>query len=332
MTLNRRTFLNVLAASTVAAGSTVSARLLASEVPLKKVRYGGSAWLGHYPAYLAMEYGYFKEAGIEQDWQNFRSTSSRMAAFMSGDLDVGCSGIVSAMALMARGAKHFSIVAIPDSFGRVEGLLVRDSIRTFKDLKGKKIGVTFASSTHTLVLDILNQAGLNLNDVTVLNVPAPELPAAIQSGQVDAAAAWTPQFDAIRKMPGISLLADDSAFSLYKTHKVTPGPDVLIASRKFIEQNGDTLRTYLKAYFRGSEQLTSDPSRAAKTLTKLTNLPESDQIEVVKGADFYSQQQQANLLKGEYVDGLQRLADILVAQKQIDKAPDVKNWVDPSFI
>ncbi|RYH64147.1 MAG: taurine ABC transporter substrate-binding protein, partial [Alcaligenaceae bacterium] len=82
MTLNRRTFLNVLAASTVAAGSTATTRLFAAEVPLKKVRYGGSAWLGHYPAFLAMEYGYFKEAGIEQDWQNFRSTSSRMAAFM----------------------------------------------------------------------------------------------------------------------------------------------------------------------------------------------------------------------------------------------------------
>ena len=330
MPMNRRTFVNVLAASSLTALPSI--RTFASEPALKKVRYGGSSWLGHYPAYLAMDYGYFKEAGIDQDWQNFRSTSSRMAAFMSGDLDIGCSGIVSAMALMARGAKHFSIVAIPDSFGRVEGLLVRDTIRDFKDLKGKKIGVTFASSTHTLVLDILQQAGLTLNDVTVLNVPAPELPAAIQSGQIDAAAAWTPQFDAIKKMPGLSLLADDSAFSLYKTHNVTPGPDVLIASRAFIEKNGDTLRTYLKAYFRGSEQLVKDPARAASSLTKLTNLNEADQLGVIKGADFYSQQQQKQLLNGEYVDGLQRLADILVAQKQIDKAPEVKNWVDPSFV
>ena len=67
---------------------------------------------------------------------------------------------------------------------------MRDGVKTLADLKGKKVGVTFASSAHLLVLNLLDQAGLKADkDVTVLNVPAPEMPAAFQSGQIDAAAA-----------------------------------------------------------------------------------------------------------------------------------------------
>ena len=101
--------------------------------------------------------------------------------------------------------------------------------------------MTFASSAHLLVLDIIAKAGLKPDEVTVLNVPAPELPAAMQTGQIDAAAAWTPQFDAIRRQPGVALLADDTHFSLYQSHKVTPGPDVLVVRRAFAEKNGDAV-------------------------------------------------------------------------------------------
>ena len=114
---------------------------------------------------------------------------------------------------------------------------MRDGVKTLADLKGKKVGVTFASSAHLLVLNLLDQAGLKADkDVTVLNVPAPEMPAAFQSGQIDAAAAWTPQFNAISAMPGARVLADDTQFSLYRDYGVTPGPDVLVARRAFLEK------------------------------------------------------------------------------------------------
>jgi taurine transport system substrate-binding protein len=249
-----------------------------------------------------------------------------------GGIDIACTGIVSAMALMARGARQFSIIGIPESFGRVEGLLGRGGIKSVADLKGKKVGVTFASSAHLLVLDVLSKAGFKDADVTVLNVPAPELPAAMQAGQIDAAAAWTPQFDAIRKQPGVSLLADDTAFSLYKSSHVTPGPDVLVVRRAFADGNKELVKTYLKAYFQACDLLRDKPDAAVQPLMKLTNLSAEDQLAAVRGADWYGAARQQELLKGPFVDGLQQLAEMLVQHKQIDKAPQVKDWVDASFI
>jgi taurine transport system substrate-binding protein len=329
MTLNRRTFLNLCASTAVMGGVAAPLKAWAAD---QQVNYGGSAWLGHYPAYLAMTDGYFKEVGINQSWQSFGTSSSRMSAVMSGGLDIAGTGVVSALALMARGAKQFSIIAIPESFGRVEGILARDNIKSIQDLKGKKLGVTFASSAHMLVLDLIAKAGMTESDVEVLNVSAPELPAAMAAGQIDAAGAWTPQFDAIRKQPGVHVLADDRQFSLYQSNKVTPGPDVLVVRKAYAEKNPDTVKAYLKAYFKANGVLHDQPEAAAKSLIALTHLSEEDQIGAIKGADWYTQAQQAEILKGSYIDGLQKLAELLVTYKQIDKAPVVKDWIDASFI
>lgn len=327
MSVNRRHFINTCAIASMAVALPPSA-LAAGQ----SVQYGGSAWLGHYPAYLAMTEGYHKDAGIEQNWQAFGTSSARMSAVMSGGIDIACTGIVSALALMSRGAKQFSIIAIPENFGRVEGIVGRSDIRNIADLKGKKLGVTFASSAHLLVLDVLDKAGLKPNDVSVLNVPAPELPAAMKAGQIDAAAAWTPQFDNILRQPGVTLLADDTKFSLYESHKVTPGPDVLVVRKAFAEKNRDVVKAYLKSYFKANDLLRQKPEDAAKSLTKLTNLSTEEQMVAIKGADWYTLAQQADILKGPYTEGLQRLAELLVTHKQIDKAPVVKDWIDASFI
>lgn len=305
--------------------------LLAQAASVREVRYGGSPWLGHYPAYLAMTEGYFKEVNIEQTWIPFATLSSRMSAFMSGDVDIGCAGIVSALALMARGAKQFSIIGIPESFGRVEGIIGRQGIKSIADLKGKKIGVTFASSTHILVLDVLAQAGMKQDDVTVLNIPGPELQAAIKTGQIDAVAAWTPHFDNILREPGATLLADDTKFSLFKSNNITPGPDVLLVRKTFAQKSPDLVKAYLSAYYKGTDVLRDKPDQAASALTKLTNLPIQEQLAAVKGADWYPASQQKSMLIGTYPEGLQKLAELLVAYKQIDKAPAVKDWIDPSF-
>src|SRR5690625_7102893 len=104
--------------------------------------------------------GVFKKDGIELGWESFGTSSGRMSALMAGNIDIAGTGAVSAIALMARGARQFYIIGVPEDFGRVEGLFVREDINSLEDLKGKSIGTTFASSAHTLVLDLLLNNGL----------------------------------------------------------------------------------------------------------------------------------------------------------------------------
>lgn len=302
---------------------------------LVKMNYGGSAWLGHYPAYLAMNSGGFEKEGIELGWESFGTSSSRMSALMAGNIDIAGTGVVSAIALMARGARQFYIIGIPEDFGRVEGLFVRDNINSLEDLKGKTIGTTFASSAHMLVLDLLKNNGyVPDKDINVINVPAPELPSAIQSNQIDAAATWTPYFNNIAAMPEMKLLADDTSFSLYQDYGVTPGPDVLVVSKSFADKNPDAVRNFAKAYFAACATLGNDPESAVDTLTTLTQLSATEQLQMIKDANWFDLEMQTDLIGGEakFITGLQRLADMLVEYDQIDKAPNISQWVNPDFI
>lgn len=325
----RRTFLKGL----ISTAGAVTLPGVVSASTSTAINYGGSAWLGHYPAYVAMKSGMFAAKGIDLKWQSFGTSSARMSALLSGGIDVACTGIVSALALMSRGSRHFSIVGTPDDFGRVEGLFARGNINSIQALKGKKIGVTFASSSHLLVLDVLTSAGLNPDkDVSLLNVPAPELATAYQAKQIDAAAVWTPHFNRVRSMPDTRLLADDTAFTLYKQYGVTPGPDVLVVRKEFASKNGDLMKRFLSAYFDACVMLRNKPEEAAKYLTELTTLSLDEQVGAVKEATWYDAAQQKALFgpSGKYVEGLQKLAEMLTTYKQIDKTPTVSDWVDVS--
>lgn len=327
----RRTFLKGVASIAGAASLPTLGIAASPEV----INYGGSSWIGHYPAYVGIKSGLFASRGLDVKWQSFGTSSARMSAILSGNIDVACTGIVSALALMSRGSRHFSIIGTPEDFGRVEGLFARSSIQSVQALKGKKIGVTFASSSHLLVLDVLAAAGIDPEkDVSLLNVPAPELAAAYQAKQIDAAAVWTPHFNRVRSMPDTKLLVDDTAFTLHKQYGVTPGPDVLVVRRDFASKNADITKKFISAYFDACVMLRTKPEQAAKFLTELTNLSLEEQIATINEATWYDAAQQKALFgpSGKYVDGLQRLAEMLTKFKQIDKTPNVREWVDVAYL
>jgi taurine transport system substrate-binding protein len=299
------------------------------------VIYGGSSWLGHYPAWVGMEMGTFKDNGLGVLFQRFYASSGRMGSLVAGDLDFASTGCISGIALMASGTKGFYAFGTQDSYATVEGIVAKDEIKSVKDLKGKKLAVTFASSAHVLVLDILEQNGLKpKGDVTLINLKVSEMPAAFKSGEVDACALWTPMFNKLLNMEGTHLLVDDTRFSLFKEYGLGPGPDLLVVRKAFAEEYPNTTKAFVKGYFEAVELLKNKPEECAKVLVKLTNLSMEDQMAVLKDIQWYGLDKQQELMvnPGTFVTGMQKLSDFLVKHKQIDEAPVVKEWVNKDIL
>ncbi len=299
------------------------------------VIYGGATWLGHYPAWVGIEKGIFKKHGLGVLWQQFYGSSSRMGSMTAGDVDTASTGCIGAIALMASGVKSFYAVGTQDSYATVEGIIARKEIKTVQDLKGKKLAATFASSAHVLVLDILEQNGIDpKKDLTLLNLKVTEMPAAMKSGEIDACAAWTPHFNRILNMPGNHLLLDDTKFSLFKKYDLGPGPDLLVVRREFADKYPNTVAAFWEGFFEAMEFIKTKPEESAKVLMKLTNLSMKDQLAVMKDVKWIGKDKQKALMvdPGNYVQGLQKLGDFLVKHGQTDKAPSVKEWVKPEMV
>lgn len=299
------------------------------------VVYGGSSWLGHYPAWVGIEKGLFQKHGLGVLFQNFYASSGRMGSLVAGDVDVASTGCISAIALMAAGTKAFMAFGTQDSYATVEGIIAREDIKAVQGLKGKRLAAPFASSAHVLVLDVLARNHLDPEeDVTLINLKVNEMPAAMGTGEIDACAAWTPHFNKLLNMPGNHLLVDDTQFSLYKAYGIGPGPDLLVVRRDFAEKYPKTCQAFLKGYFEAVDLLIQSPEACAEVLTALTQLSMADQMAVLKDITWIPKESQRALMvkPGRFVTGMQHLAEFLVQHHQIDKAPDVKKWIAEDLV
>ena len=82
----RRRFIQGVALGAAALSLPLTGRARAAGA--QAVRYGGSAWLGHYPAWLAIQAGYFKAEGLDVGWESFGTIGARVSALLSGNIDM----------------------------------------------------------------------------------------------------------------------------------------------------------------------------------------------------------------------------------------------------
>ena len=90
--------------------------------------------------YVAQEKGFYKEAGVEVDFQHPSASYSAAIRLFEGSSDIITQQLVQAMILIDRG---MPIVHVLQTSQRNSLVLVSrsDTLRTIDDLKGKKVGV-----------------------------------------------------------------------------------------------------------------------------------------------------------------------------------------------
>ncbi len=180
----------LLAALTAALGAPAPAHAQ-SKVKIGVLKLTSSA-----PVFVGVDKGYFREFGIEPELVFFQAAAPIATALAAGQLDVGATGLTAALYNIVLGGEQLWIVA---DKGRewpgyplvaivVQTELWDAGVRTIKDLKGKRIGVTQLGSTfHYHIGNILEKDGLKLADVKL--VPLQAMPAtveALKGKQVDA--------------------------------------------------------------------------------------------------------------------------------------------------
>ena len=148
------------------------------------------------PIFVGVEKGFFREFGVEPELVYFQAAAPIATALAAGQLDVGATGLTAALYNIVLGGEKLWIVADKGrewpGYPLVAIVVQKEAweggLRSIKDLKGKRIGVTQLGSTfHYHIGNILEKEGLHLSDVKI--VPLQAMPAtveALKGKQVDA--------------------------------------------------------------------------------------------------------------------------------------------------
>ncbi|MEM9257752.1 MAG: ABC transporter substrate-binding protein [Pseudomonadota bacterium] len=205
----------------VAAVAAVSLSIAAAVAEPLKIGY--SDWPGWVAWEVAIEKGWFEEAGVDVEFEWFDYVAS-MDAFAAGKLDAVSMTNGDTLVTGATGAQGVMIIVNDYSNGN-DMVVALSEFAAIPDLKGKKIGVEVGFVSHLLLLDALETAGLTEADVELVNVPTNETPQVLASGDVDAIVAWQPSSgQALQQVPGSKAVATsaDSPGLIYDVLAVSP--------------------------------------------------------------------------------------------------------------
>jgi len=173
-------------------------RPAASAAPLT---LGYSDWPGYTVFEIAVQKGWFKDAGVDIELKWFDYSPS-IDAFAAGKIDADCIVASDAMCTGAAGtpSKFITLIDYSDGSDMIVG---KPGIDSIKDLKGQKVGIELTLVEHMLLLEGLRQNGMTSADVTLVGTPTNNTPQVLASGSVAAIGAWYPiSYQAIQQTPG----------------------------------------------------------------------------------------------------------------------------------
>ncbi len=225
------------------------------------------------PMFVAMERGFFKAAGLELETLPMAGGAVIVQGVTSGDLQIGWTNVISLYQAYAEG---FDFKLIAGGATNVKGtndthaLLVAKSspARNAKDLEGKTVAVnTLNNIVHLMAMAWLDKNGASSAKVKFVEVPFPQMEAALVAGKIDAASIHEPFASAA--------LAKDVARQL-----AHPWSDVLgrfqiaswFASDKWLQKNKQTAQAFISALNRGVDTISADPKGSRDAIAKWTGL------------------------------------------------------------
>ncbi len=166
---------------------------------LETVRFGAVPVEEAALAYYAFEKGYFKAAGIDAQLQILPNGGSVTQAILGGALDVGVTNSGSMSSAHARGVPLY-LVACGATYTPTEPIAhlavgKTTGVKSAKDLSGKTLAVsTLRDMIQATVLGWIDKNGGDSKSVNFVEMPPPQMPAAITSKRIDGAAIVEPIF------------------------------------------------------------------------------------------------------------------------------------------
>jgi len=298
--------------------------------PFAKVRVVHVPVLIFAPLYVAIERGYFTQQGIDVELIGTPGGLSSFAVLASGRAEVVIGGLGASLFNAAARGLDFKVVGPvhmerpPVSTPLVVSKKAYDSgeIRSVADLRGKKVSVNvIGSATEFWLHSALLRGGLTIDDVQLVAVNFPEVPAALANGAIAAGLLGEPLATLAEGQGQIVRLSEDFVNGIQVT--------AVYYSGDFIRRSPKLATGFMIAWLQASRDLYGDGYRRddiARIVEKYTGVPAA----VVKKArpPFHEPDGKMNF------NDFKRLQDFFRKRGELtyDKALGPSAYIDTSFV
>jgi len=276
------------------------------------------------PLYLCREKGWIEEAlaksQVTVNWNDFESGPPINESLAAGLSDIGTNGDVPTVSAIAAGQK-VTIVGVPGNGPDAYAVLANaknDAIKTFADLKGKKIATVVGSTGHNLTKKMLEKNGMTFDDIEFINIGAGDVGIVLSTNQVDAAVIWEPNVTRLVDNGTAKIIAKGSDTTLR-------GTNTFLARDEYIKANPDVISVILEQYARAVKEL---PNASQEDLQKVADDLKLTTEQLLKLYKKYGFAVQCDAVD---TAALQDTCQFLVSIGRLDSEYQVKDYVDNSY-
>ncbi len=291
---------------------------------------GSTLWIGYTPLYIALEKGFFQEAGLNLNHKDFSASPDLQAAFGAGRLDIIALVTSETLLLKSKGVDCRVVLAADNSLGG-DGILARNSVANIKDFKGKQVALEMGGVSHFLLLQVLENVGLNENDVKITNATPDAAAIAYQAGRTDIAVTYSPFLQKAND-------TQKDGRIIFDTSKMpTAIVDLYLFTTKFVDTNPAGAEGFVKGIFKAMNFMKTNRKEALAIAGKRLQISPEEVETQLKGVRLIDLPTNVKMLGDAKSDiyllnQMNKVSKFLVEHKQISQPPDVTKILEPKFL
>lgn len=274
------------------------------------VRFSFQNRIGSAVPIIAVGRNLFEAQGVQVAATRFDNGPACSEALFTGSADIGSMGDTTAIIALTRDPS-LRIVACEASGEHRHRLIVpeKSTLRTARDLVGRRIAVKRGTSTFGGLLNYLSANGLTPEQVKLVPLEPSAMPEALAAGSVDAFAASEPTPSLGELRGGRELATFGGLGNTY--------PIMLLATGRFVAERPDDLRKFLAGLRAGAALLATDRQAAVTEVAIATGLPPEV---AARAMDRHTYRVEVD---AEITNSLRQIAVFLKEQDIIKRVPEL---------
>lgn len=231
---------------------------------MKKIHFGYllADQVHNFASMLMKEKKFLEAEGLKVEWGEYLAGAYVMQHLAAGEVDFATCGCVPTLITRARGVDVVMLAS-----GNTEGssIIVSKSIKTAKDLDGKKLGTPGIGSIQDSMVDMVARK----NNIKIKHkyMTVTDMPMFLKKGEIDGYIAWSPHCNKAVKL--------GYGHIILTSNDIIPGHQccVLVTRGEIIRKEPETVRKVIRAYMKAYQYEQKHHEETITLVQKYTNTP-----------------------------------------------------------
>src|SRR5262245_755521 len=215
----------------------------------------------HAPYFYALRQGWYREAGIDVEFEQNRGSAISAQRVGAGTSQLGLSDMAVVLAAPGRGAESVAVMNVYANSPQGMYWLNSSGIRSIRDLAGRRIGNPPGDAARVMWPALARANGIDPNSVTWVNIDANAKLAALRAGTIDATTSFYNLHHVFAREPG-----DNMGFLAWRDAGVNPYGNSIIVNGAYLRANRERVAAFVRVTQRAFRTCVDNPQPCVQAL------------------------------------------------------------------